>query len=84
MFGYWLDKISKVAMTELNNSGKEHAANMDYLEKPLEDRIILGGMQKLKIDKDKDCGKHKKYHTLDHHVLREVSTYNSRFQDGGE
>ena len=57
---------------------------MDYLEKPLEDRIILGGMQKLKIDKDKDCGKHKKYRTLDYHVLREALAYNSRFQDGGE
>ena len=57
---------------------------MDYLEKPLEDRIILGGMQKLKIDKDKDCGKHKKYRTLDHHVLREASAYNNRFLDGGE
>jgi len=73
-----------VATTELNNLGKEHAANMDYLEKPSEDRIILGGMLKLKIDKDKDCGKHKKYRSLDHHVLREASAYNSGFQDGGE
>ena len=81
---YWLDKISEVATTELNNLGNEHAANMDYLEKPSEDRIILGGMLKLKIDKDKDCGKHKKYRTLDYHVLREALAYNSRFQDGGE
>ena len=66
---YWLDKISEVATTELNNLGNEHAANMDYLEKPSEDRIILGGMLKLKIDEDKDCGKYKKYHMLDHHVL---------------
>ena len=73
-----------MATTELNNLGKEHAANMDYLEKPPEDRIILGGMLKLKIDKDKDCGKHKKYRTLDYHVLREASAYNSRFKDGGK
>ena len=73
-----------MATTELNNLGKEHAANMDYLEKPLEDRIIMGGMLKLKIDKDKDCGKHKKYRTLDYHVLREASAYNSRFKDGGK